>query len=606
MTAVWCLLMPPYLYGVLGVPVTMVLAYVIGRQLPDIKATISTKFKWYYILPLALIFYMFGMEFYDKWRLSGKLLFFANLFGMSVEAFLLLVIVLGSIAGSLAVLYLICIVMRTESSKEFPEENIPVSNRKLLPMDIAFAVVVTLCLGMRLALNPWSDVLTGNDSAAYIYVAMMMKKGSVLYVDIFEHKGIFLYLTDLIGLLLTEGKLTGIWILELVNAFITALLTFKVTKLLTTKRPVQYITVAASVAALTVCMLLTDGNLSEEWVLPWITLGLYICLKYLIDKTYRFYEIILLGVGCAYIIFMRANMIAVFAAFMPIILVQMIIKKDWRNIGICVVNFILGLAIVTVPVIVYSVMSNSFEGMLDCYFLFSLSYCEKSAMPIWKVIWLLFRRQTIYSVLLLAATKLFYKNHLYQMNLWFYILSLGVASMSGRAHAHYSIILIPALILPMVVLLSRIKGIHMKKPLAMMMALGIALWGAQFAVSVITYQDIPLSPVAQYLQDYTEKDDNVLMMGNNCIYYLEGDRYTTNRYYYQTPAVNVRDDLCEDFIEELQETKPEAIFAIGDREQLLAEDENITKAYLLLDEWGEMGEYTREEYDAFTVYRRND
>jgi hypothetical protein len=96
------------------------------------------------------------------------------------------------------------------------------------------------------------------------------------------------------------------------------------------------------------------------------------------------------------------------------------------------------------------------------------------------------------------------------------------------------------------------------------------------------------------------------MLGNNCIYYLEGNRYTTNRYFYQTPAINVSDELYDEFVQELEDTLPEAVFAVGDKASLLqVQDENITKVYQLLDTWTENGVYSSETYDSFTVYRLN-
>ena len=192
---------------------------------------------------------------------------------------------------------------------------------------------------MRLALNPWSGELPGNDSAAYLYVGMMLRKSVTLYTELFEHKGLILYLIDALGMSITDGSLTGVWILEMLNAFAATLLILKVTKLFTDRKTVQYITGVGLISSMTICMLLTDGNLSEEWVLPWITLSVYIFLKYFLDKKYRFYEIILLGVSFAIIVFIRANMIAVFAAFMPLVLIYMIMEKQWKDIGICVATF---------------------------------------------------------------------------------------------------------------------------------------------------------------------------------------------------------------------------------------------------------------------------
>ncbi|MGN0143270.1 MAG: hypothetical protein ACI4AD_13675 [Roseburia sp.] len=603
MTVVWGLLMPPYLYGILGIPVTFVFTFLLGRQLPDLWRFLRERFRWYAVLPVVLLLYMLDMEFYDQWHLSSKMLALAGLVGMDVKPFLITASILASVVAALGLLYISCGICGARPQKELPEHPEEGAGRKLLPADILFALAIALCLGMRLAFNPWSGVWPENDSSAYLYVGMMMRKGAVLYTDIFEHKGIILYLLDAIGLWLTDGSWTGVWILEVLNAFATALLIFKVTKLLTTKKAVQYITVAALIAALTVCMLLTDGNLSEEWVLPWITLAVYVFLKYFIDGSYRFYHIILLGVGFAFIVFVRANMIAAWIAFMPLVLVVMIRDKKWKDLWICIGNFLLGCAIVTVPVVLYGIRTGSLREMMECYFVFSFSYSGKSAMPIWQVMWLLFQRLTVYSMVLVGAARIYYKNSIFRMNLWFYAVSLVLASMSGRAHAHYAIILIPALIVPVVLLLSSLEGVHFKKPVPVLMALAYGFFAAQFLVSFVTNSEPQLSDVAVYLQENTSEDDNVFMMGNSCIYYLQSGRYTTNRFFYQTPAINISDQIYEEYKQEMEAHKPDMVILVGDKEKLLEEEDNYAESILAMDAWCEEGIYTCEEQDGFYAYR---
>ena len=612
MTVVWGLLMPPYLYGILGIPVTFVFTFLLGKQLPEAKKMLS-RMKWYYLIPNVIFCYMFGMEFYDQWHLSSKVIAVANLMGLSVEPFLVLAVVAASVLALPGMCYITCAVCGVSTKRgvtsvgaEFPaKENGGTADTKLYWMDVLFALAVALCLGMRLAFNPWSGVWPENDSSAYLYVGMMLRKGEVLYTDIFEHKGIFLYLIDALGLSITGGSWTGVWILEVLNAFVTALFVFKTAKLFTTKRTVQYITVAASVAALTVCMLLTDGNLSEEWVLPWIMLAVYIFFRYFTQGTYRFYDIILLGISFAFIVFVRANMVAAWIAFLPVIFITMIVRKQWKDLGICIGNFLLGCAVVTVPVVAYTLATGSFADMMKCYFEFSFAYSGKSAMPIPQVMWLLFQRMTVYSVVLVAAGKIFYKNRSYQLNLWLYAVSLVLASMSGRAHAHYAIILIPALVVPMVQLLDCVEGISFQRPLTVLMLLAWGFFAAEFFVSVTMRGEPQRSEVAEYIMEHTSEDDNVFMMGNSCVYYLQSNRTTTNRFFYQTPAINISDELYEEYLQEMEKNKPDLVVLVGDKEKYLEEGDNYAGSILAMDKWCEEGVYTCDEQDGFYAYRLN-
>ena len=99
LTAVWCLLMPPYLYGVIGVLATFLSGYAVGKYLPDYKSIVKNNFKVWHLVFLAFVFYMFIEEFVDQWTLSSKMEIFANLFGITVVQFLNVAGIFGSIVS---------------------------------------------------------------------------------------------------------------------------------------------------------------------------------------------------------------------------------------------------------------------------------------------------------------------------------------------------------------------------------------------------------------------------------------------------------------------------------------------------------------------------
>lgn len=629
MTALWCLWMPPYLYGILGIFIVLVGSFLWGKHLPDMKVQLKDHGRLWYVLPILLIDYMLGMEFYERWHLSSKMLAVAGILGVNIELLSIVIVVAGAVAAFPSLYYLAsvlhgkkdenagfpatCQQTATDSAKQQKMENVKsqqkpekaagdTSKRRLTGCDIAFAGILAIGLGFVLALCPWSDALPETDSAVYLYMGQALQNGKVMYQDVFDHKGLILYLINAFGIMISGGSFTGVWVLEIVNAFATALLAFKVVKLITNKKAAQYMSVFLMLAGLTISQLLTDGNLTEEYALPWITLGLYICLKYFIDGAYRFYDIILLGISFIVILFIRANMIAVFAAFMPLVFIQLIAKKKWKDIGICIANFLLGCGIALLPVLGYHIATGSVEDMISYYFIFNLEYCSESAMPIWLVMWRLFRRLTLYSGMLIAAGALFYKNKVFQMNLWFYFVSLALASMSGRAHAHYAMILLPALLVPMGMLFDAFAEEERAKNVNAYMIVGAALVLIQAGISFMTYQPAAKSEAVTYLQEHTKESDNVLVLGNYCINYLESNRFYANKFFYQAPIINNSERLYQEFTEELETSKPDVVLVPGDREENNEKDNNLAKVYKKLEKWCEDDVYSLEVYDTFYVY----
>ena len=605
MTALWCLWMPPYLYGILGIFVVLAGSFLFGKNLPDMKTQMKEHGKLWYILPILLVYYMLGTEFYERWHLSSKMLTVAGIFGMNIELLSIAIILVGSVAAFPALFYLASFLRERKNANTATVVSCETAERKLKRGDVLFAGILAVGLGFALALCPWSSALPDTDSSVFLYMGKALQSGKVMYQDVFDHKGLFLYFINAFGILISGGSFTGVWFLEMANAFVTALLSFKVVKLITDKHAVQYMTVFLMMAGLTISQLLTDGNLTEEYALPWITLALYICLKYFIDGAYRYYEIILLGISFTVVLFLRANMIAVFAAFMPLVLIQLIYQKKWREIGICIVNFLLGCVIMMLPVVIYHLATGSFEDMMSYYFIFNLEYCSESAMPLVLVMWQLFRRLTLYSGMFIAAGVLFYKNKVFQLNLWFYVVSLALASMSGRAHAHYAIILLPALLIPMGLLFDVFSDKEKAKNIKPYLVVGAALVLIQAGVSVVTYQPSEKSEEVKYLIENTTEADNVLVLGNYCINYLESNRSYANKFFYQTPIINNSDRLYQEFSEELEKEQPDVVLVPGKREENNKKDNNLAKVYKKLEKWCEDDVYSLEVYDTFYVYLKN-
>ena len=92
-------------------------------------------------------------------------------------------------------------------------------------------------------------------------------------------------------------------------------------------------------------------------------------------------------------------------------------------------------------------------------------------------------------------------------------------------------------------------------------------------------------------------------MGNYCKYYFDAQRYTSNRFFYQTPIINVSANMYEQFVEELNADLPDVIVSFDDIESQLKKDTNLANIYKLLDRWCESGVYSCEVYDSFVVYR---
>ncbi len=112
--------------------------------------------------------------------------------------------------------------------------------------DILICPLIAVIFGFELATAPFANGYPGTDSAAFLYIGRRMHEGAIPYVDLFDHKGIILYLIEYFGLSISGGKFFGVWILEIAGLFATALLVMKIAALFSEKKEAGYLSVVGT------------------------------------------------------------------------------------------------------------------------------------------------------------------------------------------------------------------------------------------------------------------------------------------------------------------------------------------------------------------------
>jgi hypothetical protein len=347
------------------------------------------------------------------------------------------------------------------------------------------------------------------------------------------------------------------------------------------------------------------GNLVEEYALPWITLALYVFLKFFMHESYKFCDIIWLGISFCVVLFLRVNMVTVWAAFLPVVIIMFLRKKQWKDIGRCILAFSIGCGIVLGIILVYCVRTGCLEDMLKYYIQFNLGYSE-SESSLWSNIqsaWFLITLSFISLMVMLAVTLKLWKNRIIRLNLWYGAVSVLFASMSGRLYYHYGLVLIPVLIVPMIVLLSNLPEWNWNKAKKIIWGVASVALVLRGGSTILTYREVAQTEVAAYIEEYSQQTDNVLIIGNTCSGYLQSGRTTTNRFFYQTPPINISDELYQEFVEELTADTPDLIVMIGEKSDLAAAGNHLSDICEMLDTMREDGIYVLEEQNGFFTYK---
>lgn len=557
-----------------------------------------------------LLLQIWGTDvFYEWWGNSRYLGRLAVLFGVS-EAVLLYAAICAFCCGSTVCLFpyvsqWVCH-LQAPAEASLRQEHETASARWNV-CDYLLCIVVGFLASLNFSQCPFSELFPNcTDTSVFLYIGRMMVKGRIPYKDLFDHKGIILYWIQYFGTQMDFGGLigSGVWLIEIANMALFALASLKISSLFTDRRITQYVAVF-----LTLCVfgkfLYEGGNYTEEYALPWIGFALYYFLKYFYTGTYRRWDVFVLGFSFSVVFFLRPNMIAVWAALLPIVFISFLMQKRWMDIRNCIVSFLCGCAVVCGAVLVYALCTDSLRDMIKYYFIFNFVY-SKSEASVWSVLSsaasLLRAAYVAVPMAVIALVRVRWDKEFSLCYLAFFA-SLGFSAISGRQYAHYAIVLLPVMVPFAVAACEELAGLaglareDNPLPIHQWTALGLLVaFGLLCTVVASGAPKYKSDAITRYISEQTQPEQDVLVIGNMCRAYLMADRYTNNRFFYQTPPADISDEIYKEFLAELERTPSDVI--------VVTPNGNL-KIYDRLMHDSEDGKYICEQHNGFTAFLRN-
>lgn len=355
--------------GSIKAGVEMVLLAAAGFLLPDLRAYVKMPSRKLDICAL-MICVLAGIQFYFMWMPSSLVAGIASSVHLSKESFLAIAACIGSLLSLYAVritLYAsLGLAGKLQSSKTvaLQDAGYTLSKKNYVFLLMTAALIITICSKSSplYLLNDWVD------ANCFFTVGKSMLHGKVLYRDIFEHKGFYLYALHALGYLISNTSFFGVYLLEIAAAFAFLVYACKIALLFCSDADVIYLTPVLA-AFIYGTYAFSHGDSAEEFCLPLLAYALWVGLKALRNnETPTNKEFLLIGVTSGCVLWIKYTMLGFYLGWFIVPAYLMVRSRAWKKLAASVAAIALGVGAATLPVIVYFLANGALHDLWQVYF----------------------------------------------------------------------------------------------------------------------------------------------------------------------------------------------------------------------------------------------
>lgn len=448
-----------------------------------------------------------------------------------------------------------------------------VKNKNIIQNIIVYSTIFFLAVLFLFnsPLNIWQNGVSGVDSSVFKLIGSLIGKGYIPYRDLFDHKGPLIYIFNYLGTQIAYYR--GTWIIELISLYVTFIFIYKIARLYLSKTK----SIFTLLFTTTILFIFFDeGNLVEEYALPFLTASLYIFLEYFKTKKISNAKLVVCGACFSAVCLLRINMISLWVTFCILILVQCIINKQFKELLRFIIFFLIGFLIVFLPITIWLTFNGAFKLFIEDYIIFNLSYTsvatigEKYSAFVYYSNYSVILATIIYNIFIVIKDK---NDRMFNaFHLVYILLTLITVSMSGRTYAHYGMILLPCIIYPFVHFIFKIDKIDepsIFKTFIMIYVLVTIIcppWlnttrniGSLYDNRKTSTIEPVINEVVTYIKDNSEVTDKISVYGNWDIIYILTKRMPASKYTYTYPIGDVKPEILDEYFEDIKSNKPKFI-----------------------------------------------
>lgn len=218
--------------------------------------------------------------------------------------------------------------------------------------------------------NDWSDI------NLYFNMGKAMFNGKTLYTEVFDHKGPFIFFIYGIGYLISNTSFLGMYIIEAVCWTLMVFAAYFTARLYLDK---IYAFIVAIVFPVLMLSHTSEGGSAEEFVAIFQVISLYLFIRYFKDENASEHKpvyMIIHGLMCIMVLLIKINLVIFWFFPLLAIFINLILKKEYKNLVHNIIAFLIGVSIVAIPFGLYFLINGALSEFWNIYIDLNRSYAK--------------------------------------------------------------------------------------------------------------------------------------------------------------------------------------------------------------------------------------
>ncbi len=314
---------------------------------------------------------------------------------------------------------------------------------------LVFALASVLIALFAFGGSPFYPINEWSDPNCFLTVGRAMLDGKVMYRDIYEQKGPYVYFLHTLAALISDSSFLGVWLMEIVNLFFCMWLIAKIVGLYGYRRCVCVLVALCIGTSVAFSYAMSTGDSVEEFVSPLYLWLLYITVKSIKqDKKFTPLQYLFIGVTAGVVFWSKFTVVGIYLGWFAYFVWRSVRRKESKEIAKCIAYIVGGVVLATLPCLAYFLATGAFADWMQVYlydnlFLYSPkgNAFKSLVMVFWTAIVSLVRNPqynlfALFGVIWFAIKK---KGEERWFLLWIFAIMTAVLFIGGKVYRYYGL-----------------------------------------------------------------------------------------------------------------------------------------------------------------------